>query len=155
MRGRELTRAPGTAVFPHPSKGTTPLALRAKVEFNHVLHGHVVIVSVRAENVPNVPPDRRILSTSSSTPATHLHLEARFGFQDEQDLPDALRRARNASDELDIDLETASYSLSRLTIGSGNTTGLMRWRKRLFIGLAHNAANPQQPPSACPTSARS
>ena len=51
---------PGTAVFPHPTKETTPLALRANVEHNHVLHEHVVIVSGEPENVPHVAEaDRR------------------------------------------------------------------------------------------------
>ena len=41
--------------IPHPTKETTPLALRANVQFNHVLHEHVVIVSVQSENVPHIP----------------------------------------------------------------------------------------------------
>jgi len=49
-------RAPtGTAVFPHPTKDTTPLALRTNVKFNGVLHDRVVIVSVMSENVPYAP----------------------------------------------------------------------------------------------------
>ncbi|MGI8880486.1 MAG: potassium transporter Kup, partial [Jatrophihabitans sp.] len=47
-----VTVVPGTAVFPHPTKETVPLALRANVEFNRVLHEHVVIVSIVSENVP-------------------------------------------------------------------------------------------------------
>ncbi len=46
---RDLTRVPGTAVFPHPSKETTPLALRANVEHNHVLHERVLIVTAVPE----------------------------------------------------------------------------------------------------------
>src|SRR4029453_4160794 len=34
---RGLPRVPGTAVFPHPGKETTPLALRANVEHNKIL----------------------------------------------------------------------------------------------------------------------
>ncbi|MDQ6849153.1 MAG: KUP/HAK/KT family potassium transporter [Actinomycetota bacterium] len=60
LRGRDLTRVPGTADLPHASKEATPLALRANVEFNHVLHEQFAIVSVRTENVPYVPADRRI-----------------------------------------------------------------------------------------------
>ena len=55
-----IPRVPGTAVFPHPTKLTAPLALRANVEFNHVLHERVVIVSVLAENVPHVPQAERL-----------------------------------------------------------------------------------------------
>ena len=46
------------------------------------------------------------------------------------------------SDELDIDPDDALYFLSRLSIQRGDKPGMARWRKRLFIGLAHNAASP-------------
>src|SRR4051812_23607351 len=38
---RRLARVSGTAVFPHPGKDTTPLALRANVEHNQVVHENV------------------------------------------------------------------------------------------------------------------
>jgi KUP system potassium uptake protein len=41
-----------------------------------------------------------------------------------------------------IDPDTAFYFLSRITIQRGNNRALSPWRKRLFIGLAHNAASP-------------
>jgi K+ transporter len=63
----------GTAVFPHPTKPTAPLALRADVESNHVLHERVVIVSVVAENVPHVPPSER-LAHNAASPASSFHL---------------------------------------------------------------------------------
>ena len=43
---RGLLRVPGTAVFLKRSVKTAPLALRANVEHNHVLHEHVVIVTI-------------------------------------------------------------------------------------------------------------
>src|SRR5262249_29759287 len=60
LRAASPPRVPGTAIFPHPTNTTTPLALRANVEFNHVLHEHVVIVSVLTQNVPHVPIDERL-----------------------------------------------------------------------------------------------
>jgi KUP system potassium uptake protein len=143
LHEHKLTRVPGAAVFPHPTKETTPLALRANVNFNHVLHEHVVVVSVRAQNVPYVPPDERIeVDALGYTDDGIVHIDVRYGFQDEQDLPAALRRAVGMSEELELDPENASYFLSRLSIQRGDRPGMMRWRKRLFIGLAHNAANP-------------
>ena len=46
---------------------------------------------------------------------------------------------------LDIDpeeLDQASYFISRGAIRTSRHTGMARWRKRLFVGLAHNAADP-------------
>lgn len=43
--------------------------------------------------------------------------------------------------ELDIDPDTAYYFLSRVRIRCSATENLPRWRKRLFLWLAHNAAS--------------
>jgi KUP system potassium uptake protein len=143
LRKEPPPRVPGTAVFPHPSKETTPLALRANVRFNHVLHEHVLIVSVRSENVPHVPiEDRIIVDELGYSDDGIVHLEIRFGFQDEQDIPAMIKQSIGASTELNLDAEQASYFLSRLAIERGNQPGMATWRKRLFIGLAHNAASP-------------
>nr|WP_197676325.1 hypothetical protein [Nakamurella panacisegetis] len=71
-----------------------------------------------------------------------MHLAVRVGFQDDQDIPRMLRTAVGMSSELQFDPETASYFLSRIAIERGTAPGLATWRKRLFIGLSHNAANP-------------
>jgi KUP system potassium uptake protein len=143
LRRQRLTRVPGTAVFPHPTKETTPLALRANVAYNRVLHEHVVLVSLHVENAPYVPAEDRItVDELQHADDGVVHLEMRFGFQDEQDLPAMLRRAVGMSPELVFDPDGAYYFLSKLTIQPGTGSGMAGWRKRLFIGLAHNAANP-------------
>ena len=140
---KKIPRVPGTAVFPHPTKLTAPLALRANVGFNHVLHERVVIVSVLSENVPHVPLEERLsVDDLGHSDDGIVHLAARFGFQDEQDVPELLRQACVLSPELDIDPDEASYFLSRMTIERGPQRGMSGWRKRMFIGLSHNAANP-------------
>jgi KUP system potassium uptake protein len=50
-----LHRVPGTAVFLNRGKATAPLALRANVEHNQVLHEHVLIISIETMPVPRVP----------------------------------------------------------------------------------------------------
>jgi KUP system potassium uptake protein len=138
-----IPRVPGTAVFPHPNKETAPLALRANVEFNHVLHERVVIVSVRSENVPHVAPRERVsIDQLGHTADGIVHLSARFGFQDDQHIPDLLRRSRGLCDALEFDADTAKYFLSHIVIERGSQPGMSTWRKRLFVALAHNAATP-------------
>jgi KUP system potassium uptake protein len=143
LNAEQIPRVPGTAVFPHPTKRTAPLALRANVEFNHILHERVIIVSVLSENVPHVPLEQRLAVDELGNPDDGIvHLSARFGFQDEQDLPEALGAARGMSPELDFDPDDARYFLSRMTIERGHHPGMHSWRKRMFIGLSHNAATP-------------
>jgi KUP system potassium uptake protein len=143
LHAEGIPRVPGTAVFPHPTKETTPLALRANVAFNGVLHEHNVIISVVSENVPHVPHEERLAVDDLGWAHDGVtHLSARFGFQDDPDIPSTLRQARGMSPGLDIDPDTAFYYLSRMQITRGRQPGLASWRKRLFIGLANNAASP-------------
>ncbi|HEY2224998.1 potassium transporter Kup [Actinomycetospora sp.] len=140
----EVVRVPGTAVFPHPTNETAPLALRANVEFNHVLHERVVIVSLVSTSVPHVPADERLTVDDLEHPHDGIvHVSARFGFQDVQDVPGVLRQACALSPELaNGDPDEALYYISRISIERGSEPGMRLWRKRLFVGLAHNAASP-------------
>jgi KUP system potassium uptake protein len=152
VHAQHLTRVPGTAVFPHISKDSTPLALRANVAYNQVLHEHVVIVTVHPETVPYVPAAERLTIDQLGDPNDGIvHITARTGFQDPQDIPEILREAcfwalpdanGKRFAELDFDPETAFYFLSRISIQSGTDHAMVGWRRRLFIFLAHNAASP-------------
>ncbi|GAA1251820.1 potassium transporter Kup [Oryzihumus leptocrescens] len=141
-----LPRVPGTAVFPHPDKETTPLAMRATVEHNHVLHEHVIVISATSVNVPHVPPAERLtVDDLGYEDDGILHLSVRYGFADHVDLPAALRQA--CADDLigpGIDIEGASYFLSRGTITLGREKMMATWRKRLFAQLARHAADPAE-----------
>jgi KUP system potassium uptake protein len=143
LRTHTPRRVPGTAVFPHPTKDSVPLALRANFEFNGVVHEHVVIVSVVSANVPHVPRNERLAVDSlEHSDDGIVHLSARFGFQDDRDIPGVLRDAFLLTPELEFDPDSAFYFLSRITIERGRGDGLPGWQKRLFIGLSHNAASP-------------
>ena len=141
---QEIVRVPGTAVFPHPTKQTAPLALRANVEFNHVLHERVLIVSLVPTSVPHVPVDQRLTVDDLKHPHDGIvHVSARFGFQDVQDVPGVLRQACAVAPELaDGNPDQAFFYISQITIERGEDPGMSTWRKRLFVGLAHNAASP-------------
>ena len=145
VRARGLPRVPGTAVFPHPGKDTTPLALRANTEHNHVLHENVVIMSASAENVPHVPVAERLrVDGLGYTDDGIQHVSVRFGFSDAPDLPGALRQALEAGvlEHAAADVDGASWFVSRGAVRRTPAAGMARWRKALFVLLAHNAADP-------------
>jgi KUP system potassium uptake protein len=142
---RGLPRVAGTAVFPHPGKDTTPLALRANVQHNKVLHHDVLIVSASSANVPHVPVVERFeLDHLGHEDDRIQHLSVRFGFSDEPNLAEALRQACaiRALPPGTIDAEGASFFLSRGPIRRTRGPGMAQWRKVLFLKLAHNAADP-------------
>ena len=145
MNTTHVPRVRGTAVFPHPNNQTTPFALRANVKHNGVLHNHVVIVSAESENVPHILPAERVTVDDLGYADDGIFfVTARFGFQDAPDLPAALRLAAAKHPEMGIDVDGASYFLSRIRIQRTHAPGMSGWRKRLFIGLARNAANPAE-----------
>jgi KUP system potassium uptake protein len=145
VRVQNLPRVRGIAIFPHPNKDSTPLALRANVKHNHVLHEHVIIVSVTFAPVPHVPTlEAYTYDDLGYTDDGIEHLAIRFGFSDEPDLPRALRAACRAG-VLPLkagDFKHASYFISRGAIRTTRSKGMVRWRRSLFIALAHNAADP-------------
>ncbi|MCU1617560.1 MAG: potassium transporter Kup, partial [Frankiales bacterium] len=145
VHSRKLPRVPGVAVFPHPTKETTPLALRANLEHNHVLHEHVLILSGSTANVPHIPWERRISVDHLGDPADGIvHIAAEFGFQDRNDFPEVLRRVSAEDAEglpPDLDPGQVSFFLSRITLRRTRRPGMSTWRKQLFIVMAHNAAS--------------
>ena len=93
---RDVLRVPGTAIFPHPSDETVPLALRANVERNNILHEHVIIVSAGASRLAHVGPEDQLRATDIGPTADGLvHLDLRYGFFDRPDIPTALAHAAN------------------------------------------------------------
>jgi KUP system potassium uptake protein len=136
-------RPPGTAVCLNAGKLTTPLALRENVDYNHVLHQSVVIVSVETARVPHVPHTQRIVVDELGYEDDGiLHLTLHFGFQDDQDVPDALRQAVAHGLEVDVDVDNATYFISKITIVRGDDPGMARWRKGLFLALSRVSASP-------------
>ncbi len=138
-----IQRVPGCAVFLHIGKRTTPLALRANVEHNHVLHESVVILTVEVERVPHVPVAERLVADELGADDDGIsHLRARFGFQDTPDVPATLRMAAEQDLlERPVDVDGTSYFLSRMTIVPSAKPGMATWRKRLFALIARNASS--------------
>jgi len=144
VQDREIPRVTGVAVFPHPSKETVPLALRANTRHNRVLHETVIIVSMGAANVPHVPLEDRLTFDDLGYADDGIqHLSVKLGFSDPPDLPAALRQAQaQGLLAADVDLDGASYFLSRGSIRRTTAPGMSRWRKALFVALSHTSANP-------------
>jgi KUP system potassium uptake protein len=72
-----------------------------------------------------------------------IHLTVKVGYRDESDVPAALALARKRGVlERNLDLEHASYFLSRIHIVPTGERSMPRWRRRLFLAMARNAASP-------------
>ncbi|WP_148615048.1 potassium transporter Kup [Nocardioides rubriscoriae] len=137
-----LVRTPGTAVFLNRDKVTTPLAMRANVEHNRVLHEHVVVLSVETAMTPVVHDDDRItIDDLGWTDDGIVHVLARYGYTENPDVPAILERARGMTKELSAGPEDTTYFVSTIELRAGDEPGMARWRKRLFVATAGISAD--------------
>jgi KUP system potassium uptake protein len=141
-RRPELARVPGTAVFLNRGKETTPLAMRANVEHNHILHENVVIISIETLPLPHVPESERVaVDDLGYTDDGIVHVSARFGYMQDPNIPEVLSVGARKSPELSVELEDVSYFLSTIELSVGDAPGMTRWRKRLFVATSRIAAD--------------
>jgi KUP system potassium uptake protein len=137
-----LYRVPGTAIFLNRGKVTAPLAMRANVEHNQVLHDNVLILSINTLPVPHVPEINRLeIDDLGYTDDRIYHVTASFGYMDVPSVPALLPLIHAAGEEGQLEagqLEAGklSYFLSTIEVVRGNTPGMSRWRKRLFVATA-------------------
>jgi KUP system potassium uptake protein len=138
-----VIRVPGTAVFLNRGDQTTPLAMRANVEFNHTLHEHVVVLSIETRPVPHVAEEQRLeISDLGFRDDGISHITAYFGFQDRQNVTEVLREAESKGLECPLEVEDAAYFLSKIELLPTGEPGMAMWRKHLFVATAHLAADP-------------
>ncbi len=137
-----LLRVPGTAIFLNRGKETAPLALRANVEHNEVLHDHVLILAVETVPVPHVADDKRLEIDDLGYKDDRIyHVTARFGYMDTPRVPPLLPLIRAAGEEGKLEGGKVSYFLSTIEVRRGDTPGMSRWRKRLFIATTRLTAD--------------
>jgi KUP system potassium uptake protein len=137
-------RVPGTAVFLNASGDTTPLAMRSLVEHTHTLPDKVLMVSIMSRSVPHVKRDKLFtVKRMGRGRYPILHVVVRNGYRDTNSVPELLQLARKLGQlERNLDLEGASYFISRMTITESDKPEMAIWRKKLFMLMARNAASP-------------
>ena len=137
-----LHRVPGTAIFLNRGKATAPLALRANVEHNEILHEHVLILSIETMPAPHVPAEERLqIDDLGYKDDQIIHVTARFGYMDQTNVPGLIPLIRGADSESPLHDDRLSYFVSRIELVQGNTPGMSRWRKHLFIATSRITAD--------------
>ncbi len=137
-----VVRVPGTAVFLNRSKETAPLAMRASVQHLHALSEHVVILAIETLPVPHVAAsDRIVVDALGYADDGITHVSARFGYMDDTDVPAVLRLIDPAEIECPLEVDEATYFLSRIELHRGDAHELAGWRKRLFLATSRITAD--------------
>jgi KUP system potassium uptake protein len=137
-----LHRVPGTAIFLNRGKATAPLALRANVEHNEILHEEVLILSIETTPAPHITDAERLqIDDLGYKDDRIIHVTARFGYMDQTNVPGLLPLIRDAAIESPLDQDRLSYFVSRIELVQGHAPGMSRWRKRLFIATSRITAD--------------
>ncbi|MGE5563721.1 MAG: potassium transporter Kup [Bacillota bacterium] len=128
-------RVPGTAVFMTSSSSGVPHALLHNLKHNKVLHERVVLLTVRIEDVPYVPEEKRIETKNYG--AGFYRVVLRFGFMEEIDVPAALAQVKEIGPQCKM-MDT-SFFLARQTLLASSRPGMAIWREKLFAWMLRNA----------------
>jgi KUP system potassium uptake protein len=70
-----------------------------------------------------------------------IHVTARFGYMDEPNIPNALRALEATDIEGLIEIDDASYFLSKIELRRGDEPTMARWRKQLFLATSRITAD--------------
>ncbi|HEY1385706.1 MAG TPA: potassium transporter Kup [Dongiaceae bacterium] len=132
-----VSRVPGTAIFLTGAAGATPGSLLHNLKHNKVLHEQVVVLTVQFEEVPYVPEQERFELTI--LPKNFYRLVVRYGFMEEPNVPNALRKAEEQG--LHCDPMQSSYFLSRETVIPSSHPGMAVWREHVFAWMSRSATS--------------
>jgi KUP system potassium uptake protein len=116
----------------------TPPALAHNLQYNKVLHRHVIVLTVTTASTPHVSAEDRVAFTPLDGGMFLVKLQ--YGFMEDPDVPAALLQAREEGLEMDVD--DLTYFLGRETILVSRKEGMAPWREKLFVLMARNAVRP-------------
>jgi len=133
-----LARVRGTAVFMTLSADGTPPTLLHHVKHNHMLHEHVVLLTIQAADVPTVADEDRLRIEHLGS--GFYRLMAWYGYMETPNVPKAMRLA--AGFGLPLEPTKTTFYLGRETLLINGKSPMRHWRKALFAFMSRNAANP-------------
>ena len=140
-----LDRVPGTAIYLAPTTATTPLALRAEVEHNHVLHETVLIATIEPVSISHVEPAGpvrvRVAGLGSFQGRPH-HAARRLSRSRRPARVTWRWRASAGCWRATSTSSTPPTSSRRMQIVRTKAPGMAPWRKAIFVFMARNASSP-------------
>jgi KUP system potassium uptake protein len=99
-----------------------------------VLHERVVLATVKVEDIPHVPVERRVVVRGLTK--EFFCLSIRYGFKDDLDVPAALQLASKYG--LEFEMMQTSFFLGRDTLIPTLRAGMPLWMERLYVALFRN-----------------
>ncbi|WP_106639654.1 potassium transporter Kup [Allosphingosinicella vermicomposti] len=130
------TRVPGTAVFMTTSSEGVPHSLLHNLKHNKVLHERVLLLTVKIEDVPYVPEEKRFELTDLGS--GFYRLLVRYGFMQDSDVPAALQRVEKCGAAFNM-MDTSFFLARQTLLPSTSRPAMPAWREKLFSWMLRNA----------------
>ncbi|MFO0697870.1 MAG: potassium transporter Kup [Nitrospira sp.] len=130
-----LTRVPGTAVYLTQFPDLTPPSFVQNVRHNKVLHEQLVFLTTTTARVPTVTGGHHVRIESLAPGVRRVVVQ--YGFMETPDITRLLAACR--SQGLEVDLDGATFFLSRVNSLATPKPGMALWRERLFVFLSRNS----------------
>jgi KUP system potassium uptake protein len=135
LEAKPPDRVAGTAVFLTGDPTSAPTSLMHNLKHNRVLHERNIILTIKTEDVPRVPRHERV--EIDKVGDTFIRVVAHYGFMETPSVSKLIEHCRRK--ELIIDMNAASFFLSRRSLKTTLKSELPRWQEQLFIWLAGRA----------------
>ncbi len=135
LQESRVVRVPGTAVFMTSESEGSPVVLLHHLKHNKVLHEQVLLLSVIVQEVPEVPSSERV--TVEDLGFGVFRVKAFYGFMQSPSAEEIRVRCGEAgirARRMDI-----TYYLGRERLIPVDSSGMARWRKKVFAVMARNA----------------
>jgi KUP system potassium uptake protein len=132
-------RVSGTAVFMSGTRNRTPTALLHNLKHNKVLHERVIFLTVVTDDAPFVSREKQ--AELEPIGDGFFRLTGHYGFMQEPDVPQLLRRARSTCG-FECHDHDITFFLGRETIVPSKKLGMALWREHLFAIVSRLAQSP-------------
>lgn len=132
---KHVIRVRGTGVFMAGNPRGTPLVLLHHVKANKVLHEIVVLLSVTANEVPQVAARDRLEVREVGEGVWRAI--AHYGYMESPDVASLIERIRDAG--VPLKPNEATYYFNREMIITGGEADMWEWQKHLYGFLSRNA----------------
>ncbi len=130
-------RVPGMAIFMTSTPDFVPPCLLHNLRHNHILHDHILLVTVQTLDQPEAERNHRV--TVEELAPNIYRVILHYGFMEMPNIPRALEELK--ANGVNFDAIQASYFTSREIITRSTMPGLLRWQQSLFVFMFRNAVS--------------
>jgi len=134
-RSKFITRVPGSAVFMVGTPRGTPLALLHHLKANKCLQETVVLLTILTRDVPQVPPDDRLVMDYLGEGVWRIL--GHYGYMESPDVTDIIARLNMQG--IPLNPMATTFFFNREMIMTGGNARMWEWQKHLYAFLSRNA----------------